>query len=257
MQILNIAGYQFSSLEHLEALRTQLNDLCASLQLKGTILLSHEGININLAGAIEQIKLFQQEVKHVHPCQNINFHETYSEYVPFKHLKVKIKNEIITFGQDQIAAEQGRASEISPQEFKRWLDENRDITILDTRNDYEVRFGTFKNAINLHIKDFGEFPNTLDQIERKKPIVMFCTGGIRCEKAALYLQDQGYEDVYQLDGGILGYFAKVGGEHYTGECFIFDERISVAPDLKPTGTIQCQTCQGPMQPNQPCHYCNS
>lgn len=244
MQILNIAGYQFSHLADLENLRLQLQDSCAQLQLKGTILLSEEGINISLAGTPESINSFKIYLQN-NTSFRINFHETWSQQIPFQHLKVKIKNEIITFGQPNIDASK-RAPHLAPLEFKQWLDEKRDITILDTRNDYEVRFGTFDNALNLHIDDFGELPATLDKISKEKPIVMFCTGGIRCEKAAIYLENNGYSNVYQLDGGILGYFAKVGGEHYDGECFIFDERISLNPQLQTTGTTQCIKCQGPV-----------
>lgn len=252
MQILNIAGYQFHPLDNLEQLRSQFLDICTTLQIKGTILLSQEGINISLAGPIDQIRRFQAYLSNTALFAHIKFHETFSTSTPFHHLKVKIKNEIITFGQENMDVAMNKAPNISPQEFKQWLDESRDITILDTRNDYEVRFGTFKNAVNLNIKDFGEFPNTLDQIDRTKPVVMFCTGGIRCEKAAIYLLNHGYENVYQLEGGILGYFAQVGGDHYDGECFIFDERIAVNAKLEATGTKQCLVCQGPYK-GDACH----
>ncbi len=109
-----------------------------------------------------------------------------------------------------------------------------------------MRFGTFKHAVNLELADFSELPSSLAKIRRDKPIVMFCTGGIRCEKAAFYLLNQGYSDVYQLDGGILGYFSKVGGDHYEGECFVFDERVSLDSKLESTGFIQCKICQGPI-----------
>ena len=128
-----------------------------------------------------------------------------------------------------------RAPSISPTTFKQWLDENRDIIILDTRNDYEIEMGAFTNAVNLHLQDFCQFTQSLKNIPREKPIVMYCTGGIRCEKAALHLINEGYNDVYQLDGGILNYFEKVGGSHYTGECYVFDERVALTPkdkDLK-------------------------
>lgn len=247
MQILNIAGYRFVELENLTALRELFLAKCDSLDIKGTILLSNEGININLAAKPESLEAFKAFLQTDSRFSDMRFHETYSEEQPYRYMKIKLKEEIITLRQPNAnPAVTGRAPHISPEEFKQWLDENRDITVLDTRNDYEVRFGTFKNAVNLHIDNFGEFPEATKELERQKPIVMFCTGGIRCEKAALYMLNEGFENVYQLEGGILNYFAKVGGEHYDGECFVFDERISVDPQLKHTHTVQCRVCQGPV-----------
>lgn len=257
MQILNIAGYKFISLLEIASLQQRILEQCQALLLKGTILLSHEGINISLAGTTHHIQSFQAFLKNDSRFMDMTFHESYSEEQPFKRLNVKLKNEIITLRQPGVnPAATNRAPEISPAEFKQWLDEKRDITLLDTRNDYEVRFGTFKGAVNLQIADFGELPNAIEHIDRDKPIVMFCTGGIRCEKAALYMLNQGYSNVHQLDGGILGYFRKVGGAHYEGECFVFDERIAVDSHLQHTGTTQCTVCQGPVpRGQQSCPQC--
>lgn len=246
MNILNIAGYKFISLHELLALRLQLMEACQNFCLKGTILLSTEGININLAGIEENIRCFIHFLKNDDRLNDIRFHESYSHRLPFKHLKIKLKKEIITLRKPEANPNIKRAPHISPSLFKQWLDEKHDITVLDTRNDYEVRFGTFTRAVDLAISDFSELPSSIEKIDRDKPIVMFCTGGIRCEKAALYLLEQGYNDVYQLDGGILGYFAQVGGLHYKGECFVFDERIAVNPQLNVIDTIQCKVCQSPV-----------
>jgi len=231
MQILNIAGYKFILLTEIENLRTFFLDQCQALELKGTILLSQEGMNISLAGTPSQIQSFRMLLQNDARFMDISFHESYSAIQPFQRLKVKLKKEIITLGQPDANPLTERAPAISPEEFKQWLDEKRDITILDTRNDYEVQFGTFTHAIHLHLAGFGELPNAVKELERTKPIVMFCTGGIRCEKAALHMLNNGFTNIYQLDGGILGYFRKVGGAHYTGECFVFDERISVDSNL--------------------------
>lgn len=247
MQILSIAGYKFISLhDGLHTLRDHLFSLCNTLALKGTILLSTEGININLAGTPIHITSFKDQLKVDARFVDFSFHETYSTVPPFKRLKVKVKKEIITLNQPAASPLGARAPHLSPQELKQWLDEKREITLLDTRNDYEVRFGTFTGATHLQIPDFGEFPKVVDHVEKDKPIVMFCTGGIRCEKAAVYMLNQGYSTVYQLDGGILGYFAQVGGEHYSGECFVFDERIALDAQLNDTDTLQCSLCQGPV-----------
>lgn len=246
MQILSIAGYKFIPLDQLQTLRQTLLQCCDRLGVKGTILLSTEGININLAGLISNVLAFKAELLEDCRFAAISFHETYSNELPYQRLKVKVKREIITLKQPEVDAVKTRAPALSPEELKQWLDEKRDLTLLDTRNDYEVRFGTFTGAHNLHMADFSHFPLSLAGVDREKPIVMFCTGGIRCEKAALYMQQQGYDNVYQLDGGILGYFARVGGAHYQGECFVFDERVSLDAALHDTGTVQCRGCQGPV-----------
>lgn len=227
MKIENIAGYKFVPLNELESLRSDFLSLCQALMLKGTILLSPEGINIFLAGTNENINTFRARLASDSRLADISFRISFSDSQPFQRLKVKIKKEIITMRHPEIKPVEGRAPAISPTEFKQWLDENRDITILDTRNEFEIDYGTFENAVNLHLKDFSEFPEISKKITREKPIVMFCTGGIRCEKAALHMLNLGYENVYQLEGGILNYFEEVGGAHYQGGCFVFDERTAV------------------------------
>lgn len=254
MSIRNIAGYKFIPLSDLADLQASLLARCETLQLKGTVLLSAEGINLNLAGAEDKITDFKLFLKENSLFADMTFRESFSKDVPFDCLKIKIKNEIITFREPTVQAEKNSAPAISPHEFKHWLDENRDITVLDTRNDYEVRFGTFRNAVNLKIEDFSEFPKESAKISREKPIVMFCTGGIRCEKAALYLLQNGFENVYQLRGGILNYFSETGGAHFDGECFVFDKRIAVDANLQETGTQQCVKCEGPVI-NLQCDFC--
>lgn len=230
---LNIAGYQFLSLANLADLRAKLLAQGAASGLKGTILLSEEGINLFLAGEPANIRAFQQLLQDEGLMIGQYFHESYSKAPPFRFFKVKIKMEIITFKRSDIDMAGSRAPAIAPEELKAWLDAEKDFVLLDTRNNYEVPFGTFKNALTLPIDDFSALPAALPVLDQNIPIVMFCTGGIRCEKAALYLQAENYPHVYQLEGGILGYFAKVGGEHYEGDCFVFDERIAVTPALKP------------------------
>lgn len=250
----NLAGYKFVKLTDPSSLRSLFLTQWKNLEIKGTILLSEEGININIAGLKEHTTSFKNDLLAFDPFADITFHETYSHFIPFKRFKIKLKKEIITLRQPKVDTTAKRAPHISPECFKQWLDEKRDITVLDTRNDYEVRFGTFRGAVNLHLDDFQQFPSTLQNIDHTKPIVMFCTGGIRCEKAALYMLEQGFSDVYQLDGGILGYFAKVGAEHYDGECFIFDERIALDAQLNYTDTAQCSKCSQPIpQSHQSVH----
>ena len=245
--IINIASYQFVPLHGLDDLKVTFQDFCETQGLKGTILLAEEGLNLSLAGTETGVAAIQALLKADARFADMTYKTSYSETQPFKFLRVKLRKEIITMGCPEVQPELGRAPSISPKDFKQWLDEERDITVLDTRNDYEVRFGTFDKATHFHLDDFGQFPTVVDKLEKQKPIVMFCTGGVRCEKAGLHLMQEGFQEVYQLDGGILNYFSEVGGEHYHGECFVFDQRIALAPDLKTHGTLQCQVCQGPVR----------
>jgi len=233
MDILNIAGYKFVTLDNLSQLRLYFLEKCEGLNLKGTILVSPEGINIALAGSTADAMAFKAIlISHVH-FSDIFFKDSYSRVIPFKRLKVKIKKEIITLRKPHIRPDQQRVPSISPEQLKQWLDEKCNITLLDTRNPYEVELGTFRRATHLDIEDFSEFPMVIRELPRHKPIVMFCTGGVRCEKAGLYLLNKGFSDVYQLEGGILNYFSRVGAAHYIGNCFVFDERVAVTPDLEP------------------------
>ncbi len=247
MRFMNIAGYKFVSLEDLSGLRESFLQVTRERHCKGTILLSKEGININLSAESESVDEFKKFLQAYTCFQDISFRVSYSLLQPFKFMRVKIKKEIITMHKEDIHPERQRAKSISPERLKQWLDENREMTLLDTRNEYEVRFGTFKKADHLHINDFSEFPQQSQKINADKPVVMFCTGGIRCEKAALHMLDAGFSEVYQLEGGILNYFAEVGGDHYDGECFVFDQRISVDTQLNETGTTQCHQCEGPIK----------
>jgi UPF0176 protein len=246
MHILNIASYKFIPLEDLATLQAHLLAKCRSLQIKGTILLSVEGINLCLSGEADKINAFRAYLQQDARFADLHYRESKSLTQAFQLMKVKIKKEIITLLQPEVDATQSRAPSIAPQDLKQWLDEKRDITLLDTRNEYEVNFGTFIGAMNLHISHFSQLPYVLADVDRNKPAVMFCTGGIRCEKAAIYMLNHGFPEVYQLDGGILNYFAEVGQAHYQGECFVFDERVAVDGRLECLGTVQCRTCQGPI-----------
>src|SRR3990167_7188118 len=227
MKILNIATYKFITLTGLEVCRESFYQQCQLLALKGTILLGEEGINLNLSGLAENINAFKKYLNEDRRFSDLSFRESYSETISFKRLKVKIKKEIITINHPGIHPEQTRAPSVSPEMLKRWLDEKREVMLLDTRNDFEINHGTFQGAVNLHLQHFSEFPAAMKSLPADKPIVMFCTGGIRCEKAALALLNEGFPEVYQLEGGILNYFSKVGDGHYQGECFVFDERVAV------------------------------
>jgi UPF0176 protein len=230
MTILNIAGYKFCALLQLSAWRCTF--LRQAEALRGTILLAPEGINLNLAGTASDIQLFKDFLKTESLFADILFRESFSEILPFKKLKVKIKDEIITFREPSVDPVTAKGPSLTPQELKQWLDQARNFTLLDTRNTYEVELGTFKQAEHLDTSDFTDFVAKSQTLAKDKPIVMFCTGGIRCEKASLHLLNAGHKEVYQLEGGILNYFAEVGQEHYTGACFVFDERFALDSNLQ-------------------------
>jgi UPF0176 protein len=162
---------------------------------------------------------------------------------------VKIKKEIISMGMPEISPAIKRAPAVSPTTLKQWLDEGREVVLVDTRNEYEIRLGTFQNALAIGVDTFRAFPNKAAQLDaslKNKTVVTFCTGGIRCEKAAPVLQNLGFTDVYQLDGGILKYFEACGGAHYDGDCFVFDRRVALNPQLEESGIVQCFNCLNPV-----------
>lgn len=233
MQYVNLSGYKFTKLSNLEEAQQFLLATCQELGLKGTILLSEEGINAFVCALPQKVAPFEQSIKTV--VGEITFKQSPSQDVPFAKMLVKIKPEIITFGVDNIDPIEKPAPTISAAEFKAWLDNGKEVVILDTRNDYEVELGTFKNAIHLNIDHFRQFPEAVSKLPpeyKNKPVVTFCTGGIRCEKAAPFLLEQGFNEVYQLDGGILKYLEETQGAHYEGECFVFDNRIALDANLE-------------------------
>lgn len=236
MNIINISSYRFVTLTaaQLTELRTNIKNTCDELGLKGTILLSTEGINLYLAGEQAPIDAFKSFIDAMPAFQQMTYKESLSANVPFKKMFVKIKKEIIRMDMPHIQPEKFTAPHLSPEELKNWYDEGRDMVILDTRNDYEYEIGTFDKAVKMDLKHFRNFPKALKNLPeemKNKPIVTFCTGGIRCEKAAALMLKEGFKQVYQLDGGILNYFDKCGGEHYVGECFVFDDRITLDASL--------------------------
>lgn len=209
--------------------------------LKGTILLTPEGINLFLAGAQENIDQFLVWLRQDSAFTNIEIKYSLSPDVPFKKMLIKIKREIIRMNHPTIRPEAGRAPAVDAQTAARWItaghdDAGRPVVLLDTRNDFEVDAGTFEGAIDWRLTKFTEFPQAvLDHKDELagKTIISFCTGGIRCEKAAIYMGEVGIENVYQLDGGILKYFEETGGVGYQGNCFVFDERRTLDPTLQP------------------------
>ncbi|MGD9632477.1 MAG: RluA family pseudouridine synthase [Pirellulales bacterium] len=248
-KVVNIAGYKFVPLAGLPALRGHLSGRCKELGLKGTILLSPEGINLFVAGGRREIDALEAELRSIDGLADFELKVSVSAEQPFRRMLVKIKQEIIAFGVAGIEPGRATSAKIAPRELKQWLDEGRPVTLLDTRNDYEVQLGTFENALALGIDHFRHFPAAVRELPgelKQQPIVMFCTGGIRCEKAGPLMEREGFEHVYQLEGGILKYFEECGGEHYRGECFVFDRRVGVDAELAETENGLCFHCLEPL-----------
>lgn len=237
MTFLNIAAYKFVTLTELPTLRTVLKARAAENDLCGTILLSTEGINLSLAGHPEKIDCFRDFLKKDMRFNDLEYKESVSSHKTYNRLLVKIKKEIIAFSVEGIDPEHHTAPYMEPETLKQLLDNQSDIILLDTRNQYEIHDGTFDNAMELDIQNFKQFPDAIKNLDpalKDKTIVTFCTGGIRCEKAAPFMQQQGFKNIYQLKGGILNYFLKCGSAHYHGDCFVFDQRQGVDTQLKPS-----------------------
>ena len=264
----NIAGYKFQPLEDAADLISLYQNKCDELKLKGTMLISKNGINFSLAGtnqAIDKIIFFlEQDIRFL----NIPLKVTYSKEQPFRKMKVRLKKEIISLGRKDINPLKLSGEKISPQDLKQLLDSKEEVLVLDTRNEYETRVGKFENAIDLNLDTFRHFPNAIKSLPEEykdKQIVMYCTGGIRCEKASAVMMKAGFTDVKQLEGGVLDYFKETGGAYWEGDCFVFDERVALDTELNETDYIYCYICREPLSAeekaspdfkiNEHCPYC--
>jgi UPF0176 protein len=246
---INLAAYQFVELTNLKPLRLRLLELCRTWQLRGTILLSTEGINLFVAGERSSIDLLLAELRSIPGLENLAVKISASDRPPFRRMLVRIKREIIAFGVPGIDPVRYPVPKLSPRDLKQWLDSGRPVTLLDTRNDYEVKLGTFRDALPIGIRHFRQFPEAAAGLPaelKQQPIVMFCTGGIRCEKAGPFIRQRGFEQVFQLEGGILKYFEDCGNAHYQGECFVFDQRVGLDANLDETQSEQCFACLSPL-----------
>ena len=254
--ITNISCYTFARLTELKSLRQTLLDCAKAHGLKGTVLLSTEGINLFVAGPRAAVDALVAIIRAVPGLEELAPKYSESAHQPFNRMLVRIKKEIIAFGVEGIDPATRTSPKLKAAELKRWLDEGRPVTLFDTRNDYEVKLGTFKNAIPAGIDHFRDFPAAVERLPtalKEQPVVMFCTGGIRCEKAGPFMEREGFKHIYQLDGGILKYFEEVGGDHYDGECFVFDQRVGVDPALAETGSTQCYNCLTPLTAEEQAH----
>jgi len=243
--ILNISAYKFVALSDTAQWRESIRSQAQRHALKGTVLLADEGINLFVAGAAADVRAFIEWLMAQAAFTDLPVKESWSEAVPFGKLLVKVKREIIRMNHPTIRPQAGRAPSVDAQTLARWLDAGvddtgREVVTLDTRNAFEVDQGRFQGAHDWRIAKFSEFPQALlahrAELEGKT-VVSYCTGGIRCEKAALLMQDAGMSNVWQLDGGILKYFEETGGAHFDGDCFVFDEREALNDTLAPVRSV--------------------
>lgn len=241
--ILNIAAYLFVAIDDADALAVRLRERAEADALRGSVLVTPEGVNLFLAGDADVLRRFLAWLREDPRFASLQAKESWSETVPFARLKVKRKEEIIAFRREHASPlDTGeRAPAVAPATLARWIEQGHDddgkrLVLLDTRNREEFGFGSFAGALTLPIDNFTDLPDALAPHRgalADATVVSFCTGGIRCEKAALWLRHDGMDNLLQLDGGILGYFEAVGGVGYDGRCFVFDERVALDPHLQP------------------------
>jgi len=268
LDVLNIAGYKFEPLDDVDVLVPEFQSVCNKLGLKGSVYLSPNGINFSLAGSEEDIQQYVQFMEQDERFLNIPLKKTYSETQPFRRMKVRPKKEIISLGRDDVNPRELTGGYVTPQELYKMYENKEDVIVLDTRNEYETRVGLFENAVDLQLDTFRDFPDAIEKLPeeyKNKQIVMYCTGGIRCEKASAVMLKAGFSDVKQLEGGVLDYFKETDGKYWNGDCFVFDERVALDTELNETDYIYCYICREPLSAeekaspdfkiNEYCPYC--
>jgi len=253
MNIANITGYKFTPITDTKLLQEKIINLSEENNLKGTVLISDKGINFSVAGLIENTSNFLKVIKKDEQFSDIDIKTTFNEYQPFRKMLVRIKKEIISMGVDEINPYEFTGEKIKPVELNKKLDAGEDVILLDTRNEYEVRLGTFENAIDLNLDSFRDFPTKINGLREQigdKEIVMFCTGGVRCEKASALMLKSGFKNVKQIDGGVINYFKETGGAHWKGDCFVFDDRVALDKELNETDYVLCFRCREPLNKDE-------
>ncbi len=239
--ILNIAAYRFVPVDDVPSLAGHIRKLASDAGLLGTVLVAPEGVNLFLAGDGRAVDGVLAALQRDERFAALDVKRSWSAHVPFARLKVKQKREIISFAGREAPIGNARAPAVQPRTLARWLreghdDSGRPVVLLDTRNREEVAHGTFCNAVTLPIDNFNDLPAAIEGLRGQwagATVVSFCTGGVRCEKAAPWLAEAGVDHVHQLDGGILRWFEDVGAEAYAGRCFVFDERVALDPAMQP------------------------
>ena len=245
-----VTFYQFKKINNLEKLRKSLKDFCFFNKIRGTILIASEGINGTLAGFYEPINIIIKKLNKELDFDNLETKFTSYKYMPFNRLKIKIKKEIVTFDGNYYDVSSKTACHVNNKDWNNLINDNETI-VLDVRNDFEYKMGTFKNSINPETNSFSEFKKFINSnlsTDKKKKIAMFCTGGIRCEKASSYMLKKGFKNLFQLKGGILKYLEDMpkAKSSWKGECFVFDNRVSVRNELEKGSYKICHGCRYPI-----------
>lgn len=249
-QYIVAAMYKFVRLPDYETIQPKLLAFCREQNIKGTLLLAEEGINGTVVGSREAIDTLLNYLKSDQRLGELEYKESLADELPFHRMKVKLKKEIVTMGQPNIKPIETSEVRVEPKDWNALISDP-DVLVIDTRNEYEFQIGSFKNAISPDTTNFREFPDYVKQQldpKKNKKVAMFCTGGIRCEKACTYMLEQGFEEVYQLNGGILKYLEEVNIDEslWEGECFVFDSRVSVEHELAEGSYYQCFACRRPV-----------
>lgn len=262
--------YRFKTLTKLKSIKNNIVKFQKKNKVFGTILISYEGINGTISGNKNDLVEFLKEIKKTLKIRKLSLKVSKNDFIPFNRFKIKIKKEIVTIGNLNVAPHKITGKYISPKNWDRTLD-NKEFLIIDTRNEYEIKIGSFKNSINPKTNSFREFPRFIKEskIKKDQEIAMFCTGGIRCEKASSYLLMNGYKNIYQLDGGILNYLEykkNKKNNNWKGECFVFDKRVALNKKLARGKYLQCYGCRTPLSKQDlksqfyekgvKCHYCH-
>jgi len=256
-QVVVCALYKFVTLENFQALKPPLLKFMLKHEVRGTLLLAQEGINGTIAGSRESIDAVLVYLQDDDRLGKINYKESFTDTMPFLRTRVKLKKEIVTMGIEGIDPKHVVGTYVKPKDWNALISDP-EVLLVDTRNDYEVQVGTFKNAINPITDSFREFPDYVkkhfDPVIHKK-VAMYCTGGIRCEKSTAYMKEQGFEEVYHLEGGILKYLEEVPEDDtlWEGECFVFDERVTVNHQLEKGQYDQCNACRMPITAEDKAH----
>lgn len=263
------ALYKFVSFDALEPLQAELKAAASVHRIKGTLLIAHEGINGTIAGTPDDLRAMLDVIRALPGCADIEHKESWADEMPFLRMRVRLKKEIVTLGRPEADPSKIVGSYVEPAAWNDLI-QGEDVVVIDTRNDYEVDIGTFKGAVDPQTASFGEFPDWWARHHNAfagKKVAMFCTGGIRCEKSTAFLKSQGVEDVFHLKGGILKYLEEVPQDQslWDGQCFVFDQRVSVGHGLEPGDYALCYACRRPILPedrNRPefeagvsCHLC--
>ena len=251
MDYTTISLYKYIGIEEPETLKEKLRNYCEALDILGRVLIGKEGINAAVSGKKESIEKFKHLLKKDKRFADLTFRELEAEKNTYHKLVVRVRKEIVVFGKK--VSFKNKARYITPKKLKMLLDKKTDAILLDARNSYEIKLGKFKNAITLPIETFREFPEAIKKakLPKDKTIISYCTGGIRCEKAATYLKEQGFKEVYQLKGGIIQYMTEFPDTHFEGNCFVFDD--SLTPTFKVKPITSCDICHATSDVMINCH----